>query len=172
MKAPTQLNSVDEHCLEAIRHAHYATNFPFENNQTMTSRHTNKTLATFLASVFGAIGLHRFYIYGIKDKWAWVHLAALPLASLTVLLFKNQPILFTFGPLIISGLAGLLEALVIGLTPDVQWDAKHNTGSGRQSASNWPLAILLVLTVGVGAIALIGTIARFFDLMFTGGAYG
>jgi len=28
------------------------------------------------------------------------------------------------------------------------------------------------LTLGVGAIALIGSIARTFDLLFTGGAYG
>jgi len=138
----------------------------------MTTRHKNKTLATLLASVVGSIGLHRFYIAGQKDIWAWIHLLSLPLAGVAITLFPNQPTLFTFGPLVISGLIGLIEALVIGLTPDEKWDAAHNPDSGRQSQSNWPLAILLVLTVGVGAVALIGTIARFFDLLFTGGAYG
>ncbi|MGZ3238294.1 MAG: hypothetical protein ACXWIN_03450 [Burkholderiaceae bacterium] len=138
----------------------------------MPSRHKNKTLATFLASVFGSIGLHRFYMYGQKDRWAWAHLLSLPLSAVAIALFANQPILFSFSPLLLSGLAAFLEALVIGLTPDDKWDAQHNPDSGRQSQSDWPLALLLVLTVGIGAVSLIAMIARFFDLLYTGGAYG
>jgi TM2 domain-containing membrane protein YozV len=138
----------------------------------MTPRHTNKTIATFLSSVFGSIGLHRFYVHGRKDRWAWVHLLTLPLSGIALLLFPTQPALFTLSPLLISGLVSLIEALVIGLTPDDKWDAKFNSGSGQVSQSDWPLALLLVLTLGAGAIAVIATIARFFDLLFTGGAYG
>jgi hypothetical protein len=138
----------------------------------MSSRHTNKTLATLLSSVCGSIGLHRFYMYGRKDRWAWVHFLTLPLSGIMVTLFPEQPALFTLSPLLISGLSALIEALVIGLTPDDKWDAKFNVSSGKLSQSNWPLALLLVLTLGVGAVALIATIARFFDLLFTGGAYG
>ncbi|HJV86314.1 MAG TPA: NINE protein [Noviherbaspirillum sp.] len=116
----------------------------------MTTPHKNKTLATFLASIFGGLGAHRFYLYGKKDVWAWVHLALLP----------------------VSIFAGFIEALVIGLTPDEKWDAQHNRDSGRQSHSGWPLALVLVLTFGGGAIAVISAIARTFDLLFTGGAYG
>jgi hypothetical protein len=32
--------------------------------------------------------------------------------------------------------------------------------------------MILVLTAGIGAITLIGVIARAFDLLYTGGAYG
>ncbi|MGZ5817390.1 MAG: NINE protein [Burkholderiaceae bacterium] len=138
----------------------------------MISRHKNKTLATFFASLLGAFGIHRFYIRGYKDRWAWIHLLSLPLSAIAIILFKNQPVLFTFSPLLISGLAGFIEALVIGLTPDDKWDASYNAQSNQQSHSNWPLALLLVLTVGIGAMALIATIARFFDLLYTGGAYG
>lgn len=116
----------------------------------MTATHKNKTLATLLASVFGGLGLHRFYLYGKKDVWAWVHVLFFPL----------------------SVYAGFIEALVIGLTPDDKWDATHNPNSGRQSASGWPLVILLVLTAGLGAIAVIATLARFVDYLYTGGAYG
>jgi len=116
----------------------------------MTTPHKNKTLATFLAAIFGGFGIHRFYLYGKRDKWAWVHALLFPL----------------------SVFAGFLEALIIGLTPDDKWDAAHNQGSGRQSASGWPLVVLLVLTFGGGAIAVIAAIARTFDLLFTGGAYG
>lgn len=116
----------------------------------MTAPHKNKTLATLLAAVLGGLGAHRFYLYGSKDKWAWVHVLLFPL----------------------SVLAGFLEALVIGLTPDEKWDGLHNRSSGKRSSSGWPLVILLVLTFGGGAIAVIAAIARAFDLLYTGGAYG
>lgn len=116
----------------------------------MNNKHKNKTLATFLAAIFGGLGAHRFYLYGKKDKWAWLHLALLPL----------------------SIFAGFIAALVFGLTPDEKWDAQYNAQSGRQSDSGWLVIILVVLTFAGGAIALIATIARAFDLLFTGGAYG
>lgn len=116
----------------------------------MTTPHKNKTLATFLAAVLGGLGAHRFFLFGKKDVWAWVHVALFPL----------------------SVFAGFLEALVIGLTPDDKWDEKYNSQSGRQSRSGWTLVLLLVVTFGGGAIALIWAIARTFDLLFTGGAYG
>jgi hypothetical protein len=116
----------------------------------MTAKHKNKTLATLLAAVLGGLGLHRFYMYGKKDFWGWVHLALFPL----------------------SIYAGFLEALVIGLTSDEKWDAVHNRDSSRKSESGWPLAILLVLTAGLGAIAVIATLARVVDYLYTGGAYG
>ena len=116
----------------------------------MNTTHKNKTLATFLASIFGGIGAHRFYLYGKKDKWAWIHIVLFPL----------------------SVFAGFIAALVFGLTPDEKWDAQHNAHSGRQSDSGWMVIILVVITFAGGAIALIAAIARAFDLLFTGGAYG
>lgn len=116
----------------------------------MTVSHKNKTLATLLAFLFGGLGAHRFYLYGKKDFWAWVHVATFPL----------------------SVFAGFIEALVIGLTLDDKWDVQHNAGSSKQSRSGWPLAVLLVLTTGVGAVAIVFTLARTFDLLFTGGSYG
>jgi hypothetical protein len=42
-------------------------------------------------------------------------------------------------PIIVSGLAGFLEALVLGLTDD-KWDARHNPQSAgnRTRAGRWP----------------------------------
>lgn len=139
----------------------------------MTQAHKNKTFATFIATAFGSIGLHRFYLTGIKDIWGWLHFATLPISLAAYLLLRqNQQATFLFGPLIISGLIAFIESLVIGLTPDEKWDAKYNNLSGKQSDSSWLVILLAVLTLGGGAIALIGTIARTFDLLFTGGAYG
>ena len=116
----------------------------------MISRHKNKTLATFLASLFGGVGAHRFYLYGKKDFWGWVHLFGFPL----------------------SVFAGFIGALVIGLTPDEKWDAQHNAGSGRSSDSGWMVIIIVILTFGLGGTLLIASIARAFDLYLTGGAFG
>jgi len=114
------------------------------------SPHKNKTLTTLLAFLLGGLGAHRFYLYGKKDFWAWVHVAIFPL----------------------SVFAGFLEALAIGLKPDEKWDALHNANSTQQSRSGWPLALSLVLTTGFGAIAIIAAIARVVDYLYTGGAYG
>lgn len=132
----------------------------------------NKTFATFLASFFGSLGLHRFYLYGLRDVWGWLHLVTV-LSLPPALAPGGSPMRILIAlPFAISLLAGFLEALVIGLTPDDKWDARHNAGKPGHTRSRWPLALLLVLTLAFGATAAIATIARTFDLLFTGGAYG
>jgi len=138
----------------------------------MPTPHKNKTFTTFLAAVFGGLGIHRFYLYGRKDLSGWLHWLTLPLSLLAIALLGNLNPMFAGMLFILSILCGFLEALVIGLTPDDKWDTKHNTGSGKKSESHWILALILVLTVGVGAMSLIALLARTFDLLFTGGAYG
>jgi TM2 domain-containing membrane protein YozV len=138
----------------------------------MAVRHKNKSFATFLALVLGGLGIHRFYLYGGKDPWGWLHLSTVPISALVLASAPGQPLLFVASPLVVSALIGFIETLVIGLTPDDRWDAAHNPGSGRQSDTGWPIAVLLVLTLGIGTTALIATLARTVDLLFTGGAYG
>lgn len=134
--------------------------------------HKNKTIAAFGAALLGAFGAHRFYLYGKKDFAGWAHAASVPMALAVAISWPAQPVFFLCLPIIISALIGSVEALIIGLTPDEKWDAIHNSRTGECSNSGWPLAVLLVLTFGAGAIGLIAVIARSFDLLFTGGAYG
>jgi hypothetical protein len=141
----------------------------------MPAGHKNKTLATLLASTLGVAGLHRFYLRGWRDRWAWLHLASLPLSALgSIVGSKLGPAwaMALISPFILSLLAALLEALVLGLTPDSKWDAKYNPTSGRKTESTWPLALVLVLTLAGGMGGLIFVISRSFDLIFTGGSYG
>jgi TM2 domain-containing membrane protein YozV len=138
----------------------------------MANRHKNKTVTTLLALILGGLGMHRFYLGGLQDRWGWLHLSTVPLSLGLISAGSDWPVLFAASPLILSILAGFLEALVLGLTPDEKWDAQYNRDSGRRSSSGWPLALLLVLTLGVGATALIAVLARTFDILFTGGAYG
>lgn len=116
----------------------------------MTVAHKNKTLATLLAAVLGGFGAHRFYLYGSKDRRAWLYVLFFPL----------------------SVFAGFIAALVIGLTPDEKWDATHNAASGTPSDSGWLVILIVIATFGIGTGLLIAAIARTFDLLYTGGAYG
>ena len=141
----------------------------------MTAAHKNKTFATLLASTLGGIGLHRFYLHGKRDRWAWLHAASLPLSGICLLIGSKLAPAFSillFTPLILSVLSGFLEALVLGLMADTKWDAIYNGRSEKQSSSDWPLAIILVLTLAIGMGGLIFMISRTFDLFFTGGNYG
>lgn len=138
----------------------------------MISPHKNKTLATALAFLLGGVGVHRFYLKGGVDRLGLLHVCSLPAAGLVYGLGHGPNPFWVLLPIFISCIAGFIEALVIGLTPDDKWDARFNPASGRQSRSNWILAVLLVLTLLVGATAVIAAIARLFDLLYTGGAYG
>ena len=138
----------------------------------MAVRHKNKTFASLLACLLGTLGAHRLYLGGMGDRWAWLHLVSVPLALLIATLAPGADWFYKILPLTLSALAGFLESLVLGLMSDEQWDARHNAGSSRLSASNWPLALLLVATLMLGTGTLIATMARLFDLLYTGGAYG
>jgi TM2 domain-containing membrane protein YozV len=145
---------------------------PVLQKDFMTTHHIDKTIATLLAFTLGSVGLHRFYLRGMRDRWGWLHLSTAPVSLAIASAGTGWPILFAISPLILSILGAFLEALVLGLTHDEKWDAQHNPQSGRKSDSGWQLALLLVLTLGVGATTLIAILARTFDLLFTGGAYG
>ena len=141
----------------------------------MAIAHKNKTLAVFFAAVLGGAGTHRFYLRGARDPWGWLHLAALAATLIGyVMAGSNDPVtaLLVSLPVALSILAGSLQALILGLTPDEKWDAIHNPDSGWQTHSNWLLALILVLTLAIGMGGLIFVITRSADLFITGGSYG
>jgi hypothetical protein len=136
------------------------------------STHKSKTLATFLALLLGPVGLHRFYLHGLADRWGWLHAISLPLSALLLLSNPELPLLVNTLPLVISMLAASIETFVLGLMPDEKWDARYNPTSGIASDSRWPIALMMVVNLFCGATLLLTVLARGFDLMLTGGAYG
>ena len=134
--------------------------------------HKNKTVATFLALLLGFIGLHRFYLHGLKDRWGWLHAVSLPLTALLLLSNPELPLLINTVPLVISMLTASIETFVLGLMPDEKWDIRYNPASGVASDSGWPVALMMVVNLFCGATLLLTVLARGFDLMLTGGAYG
>ncbi len=132
----------------------------------VTTKHKNKTLTTLLAVFFGGVGAHRFYLCGAKDFWAWNYVVAFIL-FLSAIFLAQSPHSLTISMLAlfpVSIFAGWIEAVVIGLTPDAKWDARHNAYSQKKSASGWPLILLLVLTFGLGFTTFILCVAHATDL--------
>ena len=134
--------------------------------------HKNKTLATFLALLLGFAGVHRFYLHGLSDRWGWLHALSLPLTAALLSANPELPLLMNTVPLVLSMLTASVETFVLGLMADEKWDARYNPASGRTSDSRWPVALMMVLNLFYGATLLLTVLARAFDLMLTGGAYG
>ncbi len=138
----------------------------------MSTAHKNKSFATFLALVFGAVGVHRFYLRGSLDRLGLMHVACLPIAGLVYGLAPHADWFYKILPILVSAIVGVIEALVLGTTADEKFDASFNAGSGRTSDTSWVVALWLVVATGAGATLLIATMSRMFDLLYTGGAYG
>jgi hypothetical protein len=138
----------------------------------MTASHKNKTFAALLALLFGGAGLHRFYLHGMRDRWGWLHAAALLLSGGLLAQDPSRALLVNTAPLVLSVLAACIETFVIGLMADEKWDAHYNATSGQQSDTSWMVAVLMVVNLGYGATLMLIALARSFDLLLTGGSYG
>ncbi|MCC7006092.1 MAG: TM2 domain-containing protein [Ottowia sp.] len=137
----------------------------------MTSSHHSKTLAAILAALFGSFGLHRFYLYGWRDRYAWVHMPLgwawmLGVYLLNVLTLQNvMGWVFVLGGAI-GVLSGWVSALMYGLCPDVQWDTRHNPCSQKVSAHGWGAIIVVVATLFIGTTIMMAGLAIGFEQIF------
>ena len=138
----------------------------------MSTPHKNKTFATFLALTLGWVGAHRFYLRGSVDRLGLMHVASVLIAGLVYGLAPHADWFYKLLPMLVSAIAGFLQALIIGLTSDEKFDLAFNANSGKKSDSHWILALMLVVTMMGGTGVLIWTMSRLVDLMYTGGAYG
>ena len=138
----------------------------------MKHLHKNKTFAAALALIAGGAGLHRFYLYGIKDRWAWLHALLFIVTAGLLLAYPDRLLLLNTAPLIFSLLIACIAAFMIGLMPDEKWDALHNPESDQASNSSWMIAVLMVSNLAYSTTLLLITIARGFDIILTGGSYG
>jgi hypothetical protein len=126
-------------------------------------RHRSKLVATWLAVLAGSFGVHRFYLHGLGDRWGW--LFPLPtLAGLYGVLrmraLGGDDLLpwFLIPWLGVTITAGMLSALVYGLTPDAAWSERYNPG-GAPTQTGWATIIGVILALSVGAAVAIATIA-------------
>lgn len=128
-------------------------------------RFHNKTVAGSLAAWLGWTGAHWFYL-GRKHGWVLLLVSLLCLG--TALRHDEwyfHPAFFVF---LLPLCLGFIEALIICLTPDERWDARHNAGQAQRSNSGWGVVITAILTLMVGATVLTTGLVLLFQGVFEG----
>ena len=133
----------------------------------------NKTTAAWLAFLFGQFGLHRFYLFGWTDLWAWAHpiVAAIGWYGVERVRLNGQDdhVAWLLIPLLGFTLAGTaLTAIYYGLMPPEKWNAQHNpsTPDAPIGRTNWLTMGAIVLALLFGTIALMSSIAFSFQRYF------
>ena len=131
----------------------------------------SKTFATWLALVGGSLGLHRFYLHGRRDGLGWLFIPPTLIGLYGVLRMRelgaDDHLAWALIPFLGITLAvAMTTAIVIGLTPDAQWNARFNS-SGQQHQSDWTTVLGVATALFVGTGVLMATIAfsaqRYFE---------
>jgi hypothetical protein len=131
----------------------------------------SKTLATWLALIAGAFGVHRLYLHGPRDVWAWLHpwptLAGLYGVQRVQSLGQDDHLSWLLLPLLGLMVAqACLFAITYGLKPDEAWDAQRNPGQAVRT-TGWAPVLGVIAALMVGATALMATVAfggqRYFE---------
>jgi hypothetical protein len=143
----------------------------------------SKTLATWLAVVGGSLGLHHFYLRGARTVAGWLYPLPTLLGLVGVLRMREHGVDDRLSWLLIPWLgltisAGMLCAIVIGLTSDAAWARRHAAaGEAPTPAGNagndgddegepaglvhtgWGPVLGVILALMIGGGVLMGTIA-------------
>lgn len=141
---------------------------------TSSARPRNKTVAAWLAFIGGGLGWHRFYLHGFGDVWGWLHAipTALGLWGVDRVLTHGQDDKLSWVLLPFLGLglvAACLSAIVYALQSPERWNARHNphlAADARPGATNWLTVLAVVLSLMVGATALMAGLAFSFQRYF------
>lgn len=130
---------------------------------TTTAHFKNKALAALLASIFGALGVHRLYL-GLKGWWLPLGVSMLCLPALIgVINWYQSPAFFV---LMIPMTVGFINGLTLALMPDETFDARYNPMVNRKNQSGWNAVLIAIFTLGFGAIVVMTTLALLFQTIF------
>jgi hypothetical protein len=133
----------------------------------------NKTAASWLAFIFGQLGLHRFYLFGFKDRLAWLHPVVAALGWWGVYRVfqygQDDQISWLLIPLLGFTLAGTsLTAIYYGLMAPEKWNALHNANApdSAYGQTNWLTIAAVVFALLFGAVTLMSSFAFSFQRYF------
>jgi hypothetical protein len=136
----------------------------------------SKALAAWLALGLGTLGVHRLYLHGWRDVWAWLHLLPTALGAAGVVRLRNLGQDDRWGTLLAPLLGAMLTlamgfAIAYALTPDDKWAARHNPGT-VPVATAWAPVLAAALALLLGGTALMATltysIQQFFEWQMAG----
>jgi hypothetical protein len=129
----------------------------------------SKGVAAWLAVLGGGLGLHRFYLGGLGDRWGHLQwpLTLLALVGLRQVeqLGVDAPNLTWALPLLSAMIAAAcLQGIVIALTNDERWQERWQ----QADSSGWPTVLAAVFGLLLGGASLMLTVAfsaqRYFEL--------
>ena len=133
----------------------------------------NKTLATWLAFLLGQTGLHRFYLFGLRDILAWLHPIIAAIGWYGVFrvrtLGQDDQLAWLLVPVLGFLLAATaITAIYYGLSSLEKWNATHNPQQldALAGQTNWLGIGAVVFSVLVGTTALMSSIAFSFQRYF------
>ena len=130
----------------------------------------SKTVATWLALVGGSLGLHRLYLFGPRDPWAWLHPWPTLVGAYGLWRMRTWGVDDARGSALVPLLgvmlaATMLQAIVYGLTSNERWAARYGARPG--GAATWPLVLAVIIALAAGASIAVATIAftaqRYFE---------
>ena len=133
----------------------------------------NKTTAALLALAGGQLGLHRLYLFGMNDLWAWVHPIAAALGWWGIERVRqygqDDQLAWVLVPLLGFTLAATsLTAIYYGLSSSEKWNARYNPSALDAAAGNtsWLTIGVVVFSLLFGAVALMSSMAFSFQRYF------
>ncbi|HKX43814.1 MAG TPA: hypothetical protein VJO99_21820 [Burkholderiaceae bacterium] len=136
------------------------------------TRYRSKTLATWVAVIGGAFGLHRFYLHGLGDRWGWLFVPPTLVGLYGVRRMREFGVddhlaWVLIPPLGFALAVAMISAIVYGLTPDERWNTRYNGPSGAQHRTGWMTVLGVIAALILGAGVLMATIAfsaqRYFE---------
>lgn len=135
------------------------------------SGYRSKTVATWIALIGGAVGLHRFYLHGFRDRLGWLLIVPSVVGFYGVQRMRHlgadDHLAWALIPLLGLTLAnGGLTGIVYGLTSDERWNARFNP-RGPDHQTGWTAILGVMASLIFGGGVLMATLAfsaqRFFE---------
>ena len=144
---------------------------PPSRHRPGNDHYRSKSVAAWLALLLGTLGVHRMYLYGLRDFGAWLFPlpTALGLLGVQRLRTLGQDDTLAWILLPVLGLMislAMMSSIVYALTADEKWDRIHNP-QREPIATGWAPVLAAVAALFVGGMTLMGTVAysgqRFFE---------